>query len=104
MYCVEAMACLSHHQTSNTEKEARLLEGTQMITDKELACPFLFLCQGYCVPTVTQANRNSETQEVHLTSACVWIHEDLFLSRVYKPLQSPSKPFVGQGNDCQITL
>lgn len=37
------MACLFHHQTSNTEKEAQLPEGTQMIIDKALAYPFLFV-------------------------------------------------------------
>lgn len=56
------------------------------------------------MPIVTQANRNFEIQKVHLTSACVYAHEDLFLSRVNKPQQSTSKPVVGQGNDCQITM
>lgn len=37
------MACLSHYQTSNAEKAVWLLEGTQMIIDKALAYPFLFV-------------------------------------------------------------
>lgn len=39
---------LFHHQTSNAEKVARLPEGTQMIIDKALVYPFLFVSGILC--------------------------------------------------------